>query len=247
MAMFDACCVTGGEQKVFARSGRVHLGASTRRLTHLSGFFLPLHRSSLNRSACRCAFEHSAQRVSRVKFPAPEAYGLGRNDGSQAVSCDTEKSVQLKVTLTELRKQAWNCSGLKLRKFSAGMFASESRKQVIKVPVPMSKEWLSYSSYLGSGHWKKLRRQAFERDNWKCIKCGSELNLRGHHLKYRGNLHACTVDDIQTLCRRCHDRKHRGRKFNDFMKIPKEHRHLVWLLLKFSSSDKPRKRFVLNA
>lgn len=83
-----------------------------------------------HRASCR-VFEHSARQISRVKFPASEAYGLGRNDGSQAVSCDTEKSGQLKVTLTELKERARCFQVREPASCDAGMFASESKERVI--------------------------------------------------------------------------------------------------------------------
>lgn len=55
-----------------------------------------------SRASCR-VFEHSARQTRRVKFLPSEAIGLGRNDGLQAVSCNSAKSGQLKVTLTELK------------------------------------------------------------------------------------------------------------------------------------------------
>ena len=67
-----------------------------------------------------------------MKFAASEAIGLGRNDGSQAVSCDTEKSGQLKVTLTELKERVLgNEERATTASCDAGMFASESKEQVI--------------------------------------------------------------------------------------------------------------------
>ncbi len=69
-----------------------------------------------------------------------------------------------------------------------------------------------YKRYLNSGHWQRLRKSAFERDNYKCINCGSNKKLRGHHIKYRRNLKDCIVDDIQTLCEKCHDKYHKEKR-----------------------------------
>ncbi len=84
-----------------------------------------------------------------------------------------------------------------------------------------SKRKKIYEAYLLSAHWKALRQQAFERDNHQCTKCGNRLRLRGHHVKYRGDLRKCTVDDILTLCEDCHtklhlqQKKHRKQKRRD--------------------------------
>ncbi len=76
----------------------------------------------------------------------------------------------------------------------------------------MSKRKSAYLRYLESAHWRRLRKQAFERDSYQCVGCGSEINLRGHHLRYRKNLHNCTVDDIETRCDESHKSLHAGKK-----------------------------------
>lgn len=98
-----------------SRSGRYPItraiGLHLKSFSTLSGFFLPLHLNRLKQFSASCrVFEHSARQVSWVRFLTPEMYGLGRNDGLQAVSCNSVKSVQLKVTLTELKKQRHCCS-----------------------------------------------------------------------------------------------------------------------------------------
>lgn len=72
-----------------------------------------------------------------------------------------------------------------------------------------SKRFKEYQKYLESDHWKRLKKETFTRDGWKCIKCGRDENLQGHHRKYRAVLTQCTVLDIQTLCEPCHNEHHR--------------------------------------
>lgn len=73
----------------------------------------------------------------------------------------------------------------------------------------MSKRKREYFAYLDSGHWKSLRQEAFKRDGGKCSQCGSGKRLCGHHKRYRKNLRLCTVDDIQTMCEKCHVKHHK--------------------------------------
>jgi len=75
----------------------------------------------------------------------------------------------------------------------------------------MNKRKQLYASYLKSGHWQELKKQALARDGFKCTSCGSTLKLHGHHKLYRHNLRACTVEDIVTLCKRCHEQLHRDK------------------------------------
>lgn len=69
-----------------------------------------------------------------------------------------------------------------------------------------------YSKYLSSEHWKSLRTAIVE-DSPKCEKCAIprwlaeivyDQDLHVHHLTYK-NLGHEEFEDLQVLCRRCHD------------------------------------------
>lgn len=64
-----------------------------------------------------------------------------------------------------------------------------------------------YQNYLSSNHWKKLRRRALERSQYRCDKCGSSHALEVHHLRYR-NLYDVTLDDLETVCSYHHEKAH---------------------------------------
>ena len=80
-----------------------------------------------------------------------------------------------------------------------------------------------------------LRRQCFERDEYRCVDCGclvawdeEEATERGipvgdmAHIKGKRN-HGDTLGNVRTKCRRCHDREHRPKtvpsKSSDFKKF----------------------------
>ncbi len=46
------------------------------------------------------------------------------------------------------------------------------------------------------------------RDGHKCVKCKSEKNLDVHHKHY--NHDKLSLNDLITLCRKCHKKEHRG-------------------------------------
>jgi 5-methylcytosine-specific restriction endonuclease McrA len=56
--------------------------------------------------------------------------------------------------------------------------------------------------------WQKLRRAARMRDGDRCVRCGSSARLSVHHAVEGSNL----LDDLLTLCSRCHGREHRRSK-----------------------------------
>lgn len=58
--------------------------------------------------------------------------------------------------------------------------------------------------------WINKRNSIIERDGGKCIKCGSNSDLRVHHLKYSDNNVLWNVEDkyLETLCDTCHKKTH---------------------------------------
>jgi 5-methylcytosine-specific restriction endonuclease McrA len=102
----------------------------------------------------------------------------------------------------------------------------------------MSKRKSAYQTYLASAHWKALRAEAFARDGHKCVKCGSNKALQGHHLRYSKDFRATPLKWVQTLCLDCHERLHREksaeRKAN--RRERKQFSHLAWLVGAFSAA-----------
>jgi len=60
--------------------------------------------------------------------------------------------------------------------------------------------------YLLSEHWRNLRKEKLKL-NPICEVCGARRRLDVHHLHYR-NLYDVLVEDLKTLCRRCHGKVH---------------------------------------
>jgi hypothetical protein len=67
--------------------------------------------------------------------------------------------------------------------------------------------------YLNSDHWKLLREEKLA-TSYTCEKCGSKSNLNVHHKEYK-ELYDVKISDLQTLCRKCHDKEHLKRKNNN--------------------------------
>jgi hypothetical protein len=67
-----------------------------------------------------------------------------------------------------------------------------------------------YAELLRDPRWQKKRLEVFNRDNFKCVKCGddkSELNV--HHYFYDGrDPWDYELQSLETLCRCCHEKKH---------------------------------------
>jgi len=54
--------------------------------------------------------------------------------------------------------------------------------------------------------WAELRPAVLERDGHRCTQCGSTENLHVHHCRARRRGGTDQMDNLQTLCERCHTR-----------------------------------------
>jgi hypothetical protein len=66
-----------------------------------------------------------------------------------------------------------------------------------------------YTEYLKSAKWRVRRDKALRRDKHQCAECGSKFNLQVHHLTYE-RVGDELIEDLKTLCRKCHTGKHKG-------------------------------------
>jgi len=64
----------------------------------------------------------------------------------------------------------------------------------------------TYESYYFTSEWKELRQRAFQRDNFKCVQCGSNAE-QVHHKHYKSFRNE-QLDDLVTLCTICHNAIH---------------------------------------
>ena len=62
--------------------------------------------------------------------------------------------------------------------------------------------------------YQEWRKNVFKRDNYKCTKCNSEIDLEAHHIKEFSKYKKLRfdIDNGITLCKMCHRNLHRKRK-----------------------------------
>ena len=67
----------------------------------------------------------------------------------------------------------------------------------------------TYSEKLRSPKWQKKRLEILNRDGWKCLFCGTEIeNLQVHHILYKKREPWDYPDYLyQTLCETCHQER----------------------------------------
>jgi 5-methylcytosine-specific restriction endonuclease McrA len=65
----------------------------------------------------------------------------------------------------------------------------------------------TYQAYLSSAKWRRLRNEVLLRDKHRCVKCHWNRDLHVHHLTYE-RMGDELLEDLVTLCARCHGREH---------------------------------------
>lgn len=73
-------------------------------------------------------------------------------------------------------------------------------------------EYARYSKKITRGpRWKAVRMQALDRDEWKCVQCGTNKRLECDHIKpVRTHPElSYSLTNLQILCGSCHTRKTR--------------------------------------
>lgn len=63
-----------------------------------------------------------------------------------------------------------------------------------------------YSESLNDPRWQRKRLEIMRRDDFKCVACGDDKSeLHVHHATYDGMPWETADENLQTLCRKCHD------------------------------------------
>lgn len=73
---------------------------------------------------------------------------------------------------------------------------------------------LTYEQKLKDPRWRKKRKLVLERDNYTCALCGDKADRpHVHHLRYVShNPWDSPIEDLGTLCDRCHFLTHKNPK-----------------------------------
>lgn len=74
----------------------------------------------------------------------------------------------------------------------------------------------------------KIITKILERDNGRCVRCGTYQNLESvpHHIIFRSQGGTGTVDNGVTVCRTCHDWAHSCREGREWFEHYREERLL---------------------
>jgi 5-methylcytosine-specific restriction protein A len=70
-----------------------------------------------------------------------------------------------------------------------------------------AKKKARYAAHLRSPSFRALRKQAFERDGYRCVDCGGSEKLEADHRTY-ARVPNELLEDLETRCKDCHLRRH---------------------------------------
>ena len=73
----------------------------------------------------------------------------------------------------------------------------------------------AHHARLDARRWRAVRRAVFERDRWRCVKCGRFGRLECDHIRPLASdpgQDPFALDGLQSLCRSCHISKTRGER-----------------------------------
>lgn len=73
----------------------------------------------------------------------------------------------------------------------------------------LHRRWWYRNMYLRSTHWRDIRSVKLIKSGFRCSKCGVPMwrSLDVHHLTYKNIWHE-KLEDLQVLCRECHQKEH---------------------------------------
>lgn len=103
------------------------------------------------------------------------------------------------------------------------VFVNRRTKPLQKATNERAKMNPTYYEYMHSNEWKSLKKSAIERDDRQCQLCGARKDLIVHHKRYPKDLFSEDhIDNLITLCRRCHYKTHEEDMQPDILeKLPK--------------------------
>lgn len=65
---------------------------------------------------------------------------------------------------------------------------------------------MKYWQKLKDPRWQRKRLEVLERDEFKCVVCEDDMNtLHVHHRRYCKDPWDSPLEDLETLCERCHE------------------------------------------
>src|SRR6266498_4457846 len=159
-------------------------------------FYWTKNGDTRNCNKCGGLFYRTAQEIKNrpSKYCSTKCYQSARWGESHVVFgicqvCGTE----FKDTASALRKVcSWEC---------------RNKLKGITQQGELSHFWRGGAKAPYVGEWKMRRREALERDEYRCVLCGNEMRVNVHHIVPFRYSKSHDLENLQSLCRSCHSRE----------------------------------------
>lgn len=112
------------------------------------------------------------------------------------------------VETTEPSLTLWATSNSAYQRFRQGqLVAAHIEGDPMTRVVDFSQRY-AYDAYMASPEWKATRAERILLDGGKCVRCDSSSQLQVHHRNYDRFGDGELTSDLETLCKRCHQKEH---------------------------------------
>lgn len=112
-----------------------------------------------------------------------------------------DKDMAIRKLLIEIKKKDDVIKDLKLKNNELKMQIQKFEKKYKK-----KKDIITASKLKSTKEYKQFRLKILERDNYRCVKCGSMQKLQVHHIKSVNKYPELVMveSNVETLCAKCH-------------------------------------------
>jgi hypothetical protein len=93
----------------------------------------------------------------------------------------------------------------------------DSAEQANKLYINKKKKKCNPEKYLYRKEFKQNRGIVLILDNYQCRECKSSSNLHVHHIKEKSQGGTNDINNLITLCEKCHAEKHKGENIYKLM------------------------------
>lgn len=103
-----------------------------------------------------------------------------------------------------MQLQVLNCGG--------GTWKAVDGKGIPLVEVRGVPDYREACDKLVRKNWNRVAYLALERDEYRCVECKTFRTLGCHHIQFRSHGRRDVLENLETLCAGCHEKKHKAKR-----------------------------------
>ena len=132
----------------------------------------------------------------------------GTSDADGIIIKENESGTGVYIYYSEINSIVQQMKKLLYEKENSVRNDSVSTKETNEGKIQSGYKNLSdLKEYYKTDEWQEIRTRRLRMDGFRCVNCGSAVDVEVHHLSYENLFHEDAKRDLRSLCRVCHDRK----------------------------------------